>query len=338
MSDRRPEAVRSACCVSKTMEIMSLQEEVQSLRRQLDSALASNRVLVQTVAQLTGVSGFGNLSAAPSPAPSGVSSLESRFRGLRNDSPFPASASAAVSRESSVSRKRTDSQRREDSPAPGPSRQQESVAGSSKSGRRESSPAKKKVRPTPAPAAKKDPPPAAKKTPPQQSAKKKTPVPAKAGNAGSRLPQQCIACGKYDVNRNIKKHFAAVHCNKYAGVRWILTAKKLSVLPEGVSLPEFEELKGWKGVKWAFMGLPGPGDSGSDDDDDGNSGNDTGDEAGAQAEKDAGNEADQEDAGDEIVTYEGRTMTRAAAEQLLYAGSRERQEQRRQQQEPEPEL
>lgn len=133
-----------------------------------------------------------------------------------------------------------------------------------------------------------------------------------------------MACGKFDPNRNTSKHFKADHHAAYTGQRWIKTPVALEKLPEYASLPDEDMLKSWKGVDWKWMGLPDPADfddsNSSDDDDDDDDGDD-----GVQ------NAAEEEEEEEEIVTFRGQTMTKSAANELLYARHPSRAS-------PEPEL
>lgn len=99
------------------------------------------------------------------------------------------------------------------------------------------------------------------KTPVSRSTEsKKAKKPAKEDSQPSKkTPQQCIACGKFDPSRNIRKHFKE-HCRKYQGVKWILAKKPQDSLTEdGHSmLPDPEVILKWKKVNWDWLGLVRP--------------------------------------------------------------------------------
>lgn len=67
--------------------------------------------------------------------------------------------------------------------------------------------------------------------------------------------QQCIACGRFDVNRNIPRHFRRIHSKTYFRSRWILVNVPYKILPEKFR-PSVDIIKNWNQVNWDWLGLP----------------------------------------------------------------------------------
>ena len=75
-----------------------------------------------------------------------------------------------------------------------------------------------------------------------------------------KRPMQCVACGLFDIHRNIHKHFPSHHCNEYVGRKWILTDQPQDTLPEceRALLPDLDVLMKWRKVNWTFLGIERP--------------------------------------------------------------------------------
>ena len=121
------------------------------------------------------------------------------------------------------------------------------------------------------------------------------------GEKKERTPQQCLACGLFDPNRNIGRHFKQVHSESFSGTRWVRTLIQHDVLPAS-SRPSVDTVKDWNGIKWDWIGLPKPhyDDDISEDD------------------SDSGTENEISD----TVQYGGKSVPRDAAMELLYRGMR----------------
>lgn len=274
-----------ACCLRQEMENSRLMDENQRLRDQIEYLMATNTILVDSVARLSRVA---------SPRPASVASLTACSQRLLdldlNSGPASASASApasaalslaslpvtsraaSVCSDSGVNRKRKDS-RPSKIPAIvtlSPDKKKKKVV---KSKAVVESSSDSDYQPEETATSKKT------KTSATPASKSVTPT---ADKEKERRPQQCLACGLLDASRNIPRHFKQLHSKSFGGPRWILTSKPFDSCPES-KRPSIDMLKEWTGVKWEWIGLPAPEDNEDDADDDGDDDDDD-DDSGAEPE------------------------------------------------------
>lgn len=215
------------------MENVTLAAENQRLRRQVDRLTRTNTILVDSIAQLCSIG--CDLSWASS-----STGYSQRLRELELDSALAAATryrASSISSALEVSRKRKDARAsaiqtplamlspKKKAKKKTPKSQKYVESEDSDLATDDSQSQKKKKQPE-------------KVTPGEEKKKKQT-------------PQQCLACGLSDAERNIGRHFKQVHSKSFPGTHWVLTP-----VPLASSRPSVDTVKDWTGIKWDWIGLP----------------------------------------------------------------------------------
>lgn len=80
----------------------------------------------------------------------------------------------------------------------------------------------------------------------------------------AHIPQVIIACGRFDPNRNIKKHFISVHSSTYKGPVWFTNSKKVKQC-QAKYLPSKERYPKWDKIDHHWLSIDGNDEDSNED-------------------------------------------------------------------------
>jgi hypothetical protein len=212
------------------MEADQLREQLTQARETIAHLSRSNAILSETVAKLSS-------SRLSSSQPS----LTSNFQdfGLQSRCGSVTSKTISITRTPTPSRSQTPAKRTHEPTSP------------KKSGQKTHPRKKSKDDPSNRPST-------SKPTENETSTKKsKGKTDEKIDEKPPKSGQQCIACGEFDPNNNIARHFKRNHDPDFNGRRVISTTRKIPVCPDSM-VPDAEVAKKWKNVNWTFLGIKKP--------------------------------------------------------------------------------